>query len=116
MKLTPDYKTRASARKHRIKILRSQQVNESGYTVDKWVTKRECWASVKPLSATMRDKYQTISVAASHKITISGAIDVLESDKIQFGARRFDIKTVEKPDENSRDKVIITQEIRPGQK
>jgi|GEM_PF-1670066 len=116
MKLTPDYKTRASARKHRVKILRKQLIREGIHTVEVWEPIRECWASVKLLSATMRDKYQAISVVADHEITINGAIDVVESDKIQFGNRTFDIRTVDKPDETRRDKVIITQEIRPGQK
>jgi len=116
MKLAPDYKTRASARKHRIELLRKRQKREGINVVEVWEPVRECWASVKPLSATMRDKYQSISVMASHTITINGAIEVLESDKIQFGNSRFDIRTVERPDETRRDKVIITQEIRPGQK
>ena len=116
MRLTPEYKTRPSAREHRITVMREQSVNESGSNVVKPVPVGNYWASVAPLSERMRTQYQSISVAATHTITVGGKIDVKESDKIKFNGRDFDILTIKDADENRRDKVIITQEIRPGQK
>jgi len=116
MKLAPDYKSRASARKHRVKILRKQSIREGVHVVEVWEPIKECWASVMPLSERMRTQYQAISVVASHSITVAGSLDIMESDKIEFGSRRFDILTIRDAAENKRDKVIITQEIRPGQK
>jgi head-tail adaptor len=64
----------------------------------------------------MRTQYHTISVLASHTITVSGSVDVKESDRIKFKDRNFEIMTIKDPEENGRDKLIITMETRPGQR
>jgi SPP1 family predicted phage head-tail adaptor len=116
MKLAPDYKTRPTARKHRIKILRVETVNESGFVSVKEVIRGEYWASVIPLSERLKTQYQTISVAATHTITVGGDVEVREKDVVDFKGRRFDVLTIKDPDENGRDKLIITQELRPEPK
>jgi hypothetical protein len=55
-----------------------------------------------------------MNVRATHSITVDGRTDVQEKDKIKFGKERvFEILTIKQVDENDRDKVIITEEIRP---
>jgi len=108
-------KSRPSARNKRVKIIRNFNVNESGFVSATTTEYGPFWASVQPLTERLRTQYQSISVSATHSITIDGSINVLESDKIKFNDRIFDILTIKDPDENGRDKVIITNEIRPGQ-
>jgi len=111
--LQSNYKSRPSARRHRIEIWRVVRDNERGFVKDKSTKIAEVWASVEPISERLRVQYQSVSVAASHSITVDGSIDVKEIDKIKFGNREFDILTVKQVDEVKRDKIIISQEIRP---
>lgn len=116
MKLTPDYKTRPTARKHRIHVLRVETQNVGGFIDKRETVAGEYWASVAPLSERMRTQYQTVSVLATHTITVGGDVDVREKDVILFKGRRFDIMTIKDPDESGRDKLIVTQELRPEPK
>jgi len=114
--LQKDMVTRATSRRHVITIIRISRENVSGDVEVREDIVTKCWASVKPLSEAQRVKYQGISVMASHTISIDGAIDVREdTDLILFEGRRFEILTIRNVDEINRDKIIITQEIRPGQ-
>jgi len=110
--LQNNFKSRSSARRHRIEIWRVIRTNDRGYVEDKSQRIATVWASVEPISERLRVQYQTVSVAASHSITVDGSVAVLEADKIKFGERWFDILTVKQVDEGKRDKIIITQEIR----
>ena len=107
-------RSRSTDRRQKVMILRVVNANEDGYNAAQEKKLGPYWASVNPVSERLRVQYQSISVSASHAITIDGRIDVQESDKILFGERSFDILTIKNVDENYRDKVIITQEIRPG--
>ena len=111
--IQPQFKTRATSRRHRIEIWRIVRTNDRGYTSDTNTKIAEVWASVLPISEELRVKYQSVSVKASHSISVSGDVDVTEKDKIKFGQRNFEILTVKEVSEESRDKIIITQEIRP---
>jgi SPP1 family predicted phage head-tail adaptor len=114
MNLSKSFKSRATARRHRISIIRTVRTNERGVVkaVDEVVG--TYWASVTPLTETLRIQYQTMNVRATHSITLDGRIDVQEKDKIKFGKDRiFEILTIKQVDENDRDMVIITEEIRP---
>jgi len=111
--LQKQFKSRSTARRHRIVIIRSVRKNECGYVSDVETEIGSYWASVTPISESLRIQYQSQSVQATHSITIDGKTDVLETDKIKFGNREFEILTIKQVDENDRDKVIITQEIRP---
>jgi len=107
-----EYKSRPSARKHKIILLRDEKKNESGFIKTETKEHGPYWASVVPLSERLRTQYQSISVSATHTVTISGCITIYENDKIKFKNRILDILTIKDPDENGRDKIIITQEIR----
>jgi len=111
--LQKQYKSRASSRRHVITVLRDTKKNEHGYLVTLANIIGSYWASVTPISETLRLQFQSQSVQATHSITVDGRVDVLESDKIKFGNRIFDILTIKQVDENDRDKIIITSEIRP---
>jgi head-tail adaptor len=111
--LQNNYKSRSTSRRHKIEIWRKVRVNDRGYTDGKDTKIAEVWASVLPVSEELRVKYQGVSVAASHSLSIDGGVDVLETDKIKFGNRFFDVMIIKQVGEESRDKIIITQEIRP---
>ncbi|GBU21077.1 hypothetical protein R80B4_00966 [Fibrobacteres bacterium R8-0-B4] len=110
-------KGRATERKRRITVLRvTRERTEGGFAEPSETRNGPYWASVEPISESLRVKYQSVSVNASHSVTVDGAADVIEGDVIEFAGRRFDVLTVRRVDEGRRDKIIITQEIRPGQK
>jgi len=106
-------KSRSTSRRHRIEIWRIVRTNDRGYTDGKDTKIAEVWASVFPVSEELRVKYQGVSVLASHSISVDGGVDILETDKIKLGNRFFDIQTIKEVNESSRDKIIVTQEIRP---
>ncbi len=87
-----------------------------GFATTTQTTGGPYWASVEPLSETQRVKFQSVSVEATHRITVDGSVEVDEGDKIEFDGREFDIITIQRAEEGRRDKIIITREIRPGQK
>lgn len=110
--LQNNFKSRSTARRHKIEVWRIIRTNERGYVADKDTKAATVWASVEPISERLRVQYQSISVNASHSITVGGNVDINEKDKIKFGNRTFDILTIKQVDEQDRDKIIITQEIR----
>jgi len=110
--LQKTFKSRSTARRHRIAIIRTVRNNERGNVSNIDTEVGTYWASVTPISETLRIQYQSQSVAATHSITIDGRADVRETDKIKFGNRDFEILTIKQVDESDRDKIIITREIR----
>jgi SPP1 family predicted phage head-tail adaptor len=112
-----DNKGRSTERRQRITVLRVARERAAGGFTEKSTTPTgPYWASVEPLTESQRVKFQAVSVDATHRITLDGAIEVDEGDRIEFEGRQFEVMTVRRVDEGNRDKVIITQEIRPGQK
>jgi len=111
--LQKDYKSRSTARKFRITIVRTDRQNERGYTKDTNTEIGTYWASIFPLSETLRLQFSTTNVLATHSISLDGRVKVDEKDKIKFGDRIFEILTIKRVDELGRDQVLITQEIRP---
>jgi head-tail adaptor len=115
MKPTHDNKGRSSENRYRIKVLRIETQNVGGFVETTGTIVGEHWAGVTELSERMRTQYQTISVLATHAITVGGKTDVRESDFILFNDRPFEIQTIKDMVDNGRYKLIITQEVRPGQ-
>ena len=112
-----DKKGRSTERRHRITVLHVERERAAGgYTEKSTAPSGPYWASVESLTETQRVKFQSVSVDATHRITVDGAVDVNEGDRIEFEGRQFEVMTVRREEERRRDKVIFTQEIRPGQK
>jgi len=111
--LPRQFKTRSTARRYRVTIVRTTRENERGYVADVVKPVATVWASVLPVSEQLRIQYQSQSVVATHIITVDGRTNVLETDKIKFGTREFEILTIKQVDENDRDKIIVTSEVRP---
>lgn len=111
--LSQKFKSRSTARRHRIAVIRTIRTNDRGYVNDAETEIGTFWASVTPISEQLRIQYETMNVRATHSITVDGRTDVQETDKIKFGHREFEILTIKQVDENDRDKIIITEEIRP---
>jgi len=107
------FKTNATERKHRITVIRTTRTNDRG--VVKAVNDEigTYWASVKNLTEASRIMYQTSNVRATHVVSMDGRVDVQEADKLKLGARIFEILTIKQVDETDKEKVIITEEIRP---
>jgi len=111
--LQRQYKSRSTARKHRISVIRTVRTNERGFVKDKSEVIGTYWASVIPLTEALRIQFETMKVTATHSISMDSNVDVKETDKLKLGNREFEILTIKRVDEGNRDLVIITEEIRP---
>jgi SPP1 family predicted phage head-tail adaptor len=110
-------KSRSTERRHHIKVIRTVRSRDSGgFTISTITPSAPYWASVEPLSEKSRLDFQNVSVEASHRIVVDAAVVVEEGDKIEFNGREFLIKTIRRDSESRRDKILITEEIIPGQK
>jgi head-tail adaptor len=112
---TIDRKSRSTERRHRIEIFENDTANDGGFVKGVKVSRGTHWASVYPLSASQLVKYRAVFVKATHIISVDARVTVTEQDEIVFKGRRFNVLTVENADERGVDKVIIAEEIRPGQ-
>jgi head-tail adaptor len=106
---------RSTENRYRIKVLRIETRNVGGFVETTGTVIGEHWAGVTELSETLRTQYKTISVLATHAIVVGWKTDVKESDFILFNDRPFEIQTIKEMVDNGRYKLIITQEVRPGQ-
>jgi head-tail adaptor len=112
--LAQKFKSRSTARRHRISVIRTVRTNERGFVKDEAKVIGTYWASVTPLTEALRIQFETMKVTATHSISMDSNVDVKETDKLKLGSgREFDILTIKRVDEGNRDLVIITEEIRP---
>lgn len=94
-------KSQASKNRHYVTI------QQRTYTSDTEGGHTETWsditaytnipASIEPISAKRKEEYRTFDVDATHEIGFRGEIDNIEEDnnRITFGSRIFEIKTIE---------------------
>jgi SPP1 family predicted phage head-tail adaptor len=106
-------KTLATEMRHRIIIqtLTSVADGEGGF-VDTWVSTQSVWAAVIPMRAQQRFDYASVNVDATHVINIRGEIPITEKQRLKFGARIFEILTVEDYQELGVFKYIVCNEKR----
>jgi len=113
--LQQNFKSRSTARRHRISVIRTVRTNERGFVKDEAKVIGTYWASVTPLTESLRIQFETMKVTATHSISMDSKVDVKETDKLKLDntGREFEILTIKRVDEGNRDLVIITEEIRP---
>jgi SPP1 family predicted phage head-tail adaptor len=87
-----------------------------GFTVTAATPSGPYWASVEPLTEKSRLDFQNVSVSATHRVVIDGAVEADAGDKVGLDGREFLIKTVRREGERRRDKILLTEEIIPGQR
>ncbi len=85
-----------------------------GGTTDIWaVVSENVPMSLTPLNARRKEEYRTFNVDASHEIKLRGEITLVESNnKITFGTRTFEIKTIEDVQERGVELICICLERR----
>jgi SPP1 family predicted phage head-tail adaptor len=106
-------KSLATEARHRVTIQTLTQTadGEGGFT-DTWADTQTVWAAIYPMSAAQMTDYNTVGVDANITIKIRGKIAVGEKQRIKFGTRIFEIKTVEDAQERGFVKYVICKERR----
>jgi SPP1 family predicted phage head-tail adaptor len=89
-------KTLSTELKKRVQIQTKASVSdgEGGFT-DTYTTSATVWAGISPIRATQQAEYKSINVDATHLVKLRGAVYVNELDRIVYGARIFEILTIE---------------------
>ena len=106
---------------HTITVQENTAVSDGkGGTPDSWVNKHvDIRARIQPLatpaSAAERSQWGGTPSIITHRIYVPDAsLEILESDRIVFGSRIFDIQTVRDIDEWGRFLTIDAREIKDG--
>jgi SPP1 family predicted phage head-tail adaptor len=101
---------------HPIDIERRQGGQDAyNQPIDDWA-KINCapiMASVRPLAGREYFAAQQVQASVSHEVRLRWMPDVLPSDRIRYGERVFDIKSVLNIDEANRELVIMCTEHLP---
>jgi SPP1 family predicted phage head-tail adaptor len=106
-------KGNATKRCHRIQIQQvSSEPNGRGGRIETWQTINTVWAQILPKSAIQTFKYQTISAEMTHLVNISALIPVVETNRILFDSRIFEILTISNDEERNYDLNIECKEVR----
>jgi SPP1 family predicted phage head-tail adaptor len=84
-----------------------------GGQIETWKNVRQFFAAIDPIQARQQFAYKSISVEATHLIKVRGGSAILETDRIEWSGRTFEILTIENIQERSIVKVITCKERRP---
>lgn len=85
---------------------------EGGQT-EAWKNTKQVFASIDPIQARQQEAYKSISVEATHLIGVRGTTALLETDRIEWNGRIFDVLYVENIQERDIAKVATCKEYRP---
>jgi SPP1 family predicted phage head-tail adaptor len=107
------HKSMATEARHRITVQRKASTKDGeGGHVDTWSDIIECFAAIYPIRAQQRFEYRSVNVEATHFVKMRYGIDILEKDRIVFGARTFEILTIENIQERGFQLWITCKEVR----
>lgn len=89
--------------KHKIEILRLVEAPDSlgGFTTS-WVSVKSKWAKVKPMSGRELIHADKIDATAASTFVVRFDSDILESDKILFKSREYNIRSIVNVEEDDR--------------
>lgn len=79
---------------------------------ESWEDVISVFSSVEPIMAKQQYEYRSINVDATHRIKMSGLVEINEKQRIKFGTRNFEILTIEDIQERQFLKVITCKEVR----
>lgn len=103
--------TNISKLRHRIKFQTlALTADGQGGSSEAWSDFAEVWAELKPTSGRERLFAQRIEDIYSHKITIRKLNGISTTMRIAFGARIFQIKSIQKDVESNFWMTILTEE------
>jgi len=106
-------KTLATECRHRVTIHANTPVSDGqGGFAEAWSTLGPVWAAVNPIFAIQQHQYKSTGVDATHLIKIRGAVAIAEKNRIVWGARVFEVLTVEDLQERGIIKVCTCKERR----
>jgi SPP1 family predicted phage head-tail adaptor len=93
----PYKKTLASEMRHYVDILKKSSAdNGEGSIIETWAVQRsQVPAAILPIQANKQFQYMSENVVATHIVKVRGDVEVGEADRIQFGDRIFEVRTVE---------------------
>lgn len=88
--------------------------DSQGGTTEVWgVTSNQVPMSITPLNAKRKEEYRTFNVDATHEIKLRGGITLVESNnRVVYGTRSFEIKTLEDVQERGIEQICICLERR----
>jgi SPP1 family predicted phage head-tail adaptor len=106
-------KTLASEARHRITIQGTTLTpdGEGGFT-EGWSDLSTVWAKITAVQARQQYQFNSVGVEATHRIEVRGSVVVSELNRIKFGTRYFEVKTIEDIEERGIVKVITCREVR----
>jgi head-tail adaptor len=96
-------------------------IEERAYADDGQGGQKDIWSivsenvpmSLTPLNAKRKEEYRTFNVDSSHEIKVRGEITLVEANnRITFGTRIFEIKTIEDVQERGIEQICICLERR----
>lgn len=87
---------RAGDLRHSITIERAAEAQDSfGATVRTWSTVATVWAAIEPAGGGEQVRGDQVEAEVTHRVRIRGGIAVLPKDRVKFGARVLQIKSVQ---------------------
>ena len=106
-------KSLATLLRHRVLIRTKVETpdTQGGFTMV-WSTTTTVWAPVDPIKAIQTMDYRAANVDATHTIKMRGNVSVVETQRLQFDSRDFEILTIENIQERDVFKVITCKEIK----
>jgi SPP1 family predicted phage head-tail adaptor len=106
-------KTLSSEKKHRISIERNVLTDDgAGGFSEAWTVVDELWGAVSPIQAWQQYRNASVGVDTSHHIKVHGRAEILETDRLLFKDRVFEILTIEDIQEREILKLITCKERR----
>ena len=106
-------KSLATRSRHYITIEEVQLTSDGiGGHTEQWAKVKDVFAAVEPIKATQQYNYRSVGVDATHRITMSGLVEIDESQRIDFNGRKFEILTIEDYQEMDFTQVITVKEVR----
>lgn len=97
------------------------RIDERAYADDGQGGTQEIWSevannvpiSITPLNAKRKEEYRTFNVDATHELKVRGEITLVEdNNRIVYGGRYFEVKTIEDVQERNIEQICICLERR----
>lgn len=89
--------------KHKVEILRLVEVaDDLGGFITSWVSVKSKWAKVNPMSERELIHADKIDATAASTFVVRFDSDILESDKILFKSREYNIRSIVNIEEDDR--------------
>lgn len=88
------------SRQHRVSLLAPEvSIGEGGRKITTWVEIAKVWAALKPTALPAQQRAERMDYPISHQVTLPYSAPYLAARRIDYGSRRFSVKSVINVDE-----------------